>query len=502
MKPIKLLFLICLFISPLSLGRAPGKQLSQALSLIEKGDFIKGSQELYRLSRKKSFRNKKVQLKYTLGIAFSQMGFHHMASLQFIYVIKSNNRYYRKKAARKLIELADFLGDRDFIYYISDKVKSRDLPLEQRDKLNFYFGLFEFKRKNYTKSRSYFSKLREGTLFYNKAVYQIALSYAEEGRPLKAVRIFNQLANSRSGITDQIRVAAIMGEARSFYQAKKFDDSLKVYRSVPRDTKYWHNVLLESSWAYLRSAKFRSALSNFQTLHSSFYEGYYQPESLILRSYVYLYICKYYEMEKVLDLFNATYLPTLKNVKKHLKHRSRFQSYLNTMLQAKFLQAGKESAVSSALPPIIIRRIMGNSEFQSVGSSLIKLKEEQRRLNAMPYYWISSRAGRNTNAVIKARIATMKKRAGKLARSVLLEIQEELERLTTLEQYLRYDMLRGKRESVKKRIQRKYSDSFQIDEKFSRDYYIKNGYEYWPFKGENWLDELGNYHYTGLQNCE
>ena len=339
----KSVFLFFFCISLASFGATSRKPLTRALGLIEKGDFLKGSQELYRLSSKKSFRTKKVQMKYTLGIALSQMGFYHMASLQFIYVIKSNNSYYRKKAATKLIGLAKTLGDRDFIYYILGKVKARDFPPNQQDKLNFYFGLFEFNKKNYSKSRSYFSKLSEGASFYNKAVYQTALSYAEEGRPLKAARIFNQLSNSRSGITDQIRVAAIMGEARSFYQAKKFNKSLKAYRIVPKDTKYWHDVLLESSWAYLRSAKFRSALSNFQTLHSGFYERHYQPESLILRSYVYLYICKYYEMEKVLDLFNAVYLPTLKSVKGYLKNRHSFRSYLNTMLQSGDFQSDKKS---------------------------------------------------------------------------------------------------------------------------------------------------------------
>ena len=498
----KSLFLFFFCISLTSFEATSRKPLTRALGLIEKGDFLKGSQELYRLSSKKSFRTKKVQMKYTLGIALSQMGFYHMASLQFIYVIKSNNSYYRKKAATKLIGLAETLGDRDFIYYILGKVKARNFPPDQQDKLNFYFGVFEFNKKNYSKSRSYFSKLSEGASFYNKAVYQTALSYAEEGRPLKAARIFNQLSNSRSGITDQIRVAAIMGEARSFYQAKKFNKSLKAYRMVPKDTKYWHDILLESSWAYLRSAKFRSALSNFQTLHSGFYEGHYQPESLILRSYVYLYICKYYEMEKVLDLFNAVYLPTLKSVKGYLKNRHSFRSYLNTMLQSGDFQSGKKSVSSSVLPSVIIQRISGSSEFQSVAGSLKSLKEEQGRLQAMPYHWVSSRVGRNTAAVIKARVATMKKRAEKLSQITLMEIQEELERLTKLEQYLRYDMLRGKREAVKKRIRRKYSDSFQIDEKFSRDYYIKNGYEYWPFMGENWLDELGNYHYIGLQSCE
>lgn len=489
---------VCLSLSFPSSALSPRVRLARTLNLIEKGDFLKGSKELYRLSRKKAFRNKRVQLKYTLGIAFMEMRLYHMASLQFIYVTKSGNRHYRSKAVEKLIKLAEFLGTSDFIYYVLTKVQIRDFPAAQKDKLYFYFGLLEFKKKRYSRSRFYFSRVKSGTEFYHKALYQIALSHAEQGRPLKASRIFRQLAGTRSGITDKIRVAAIMGEARSLYQAKKFAAALKVYRSVPRDTKYWHEVLLESSWAYLRSAKFRSALSNFQTLHSSFYEGYYQPESLILRSYVYLYICRYYEMEKVLDLFKAVYIPTLKSVKRHLSSKSDFIFQLERSLQ----NGSEHTGSSSSLPSVVIKRLVRHSELQAAWNSLLKLREEKNRLSTMPHHWVASQVGRNTNAVIRARMDTMKKRMEKLARFVLLEVKEELERLDTLEQYLRYDMLRGKRESVKKRIRRKYSDAFQIDEKLDRDYYIKNGYEYWPFKGENWLDELGNYHYIGLQNCE
>ena len=311
----KFSLLLFLVISLPSFGASPKAQFSRALQLMEKGNFIKGSKELYRLSRLRAFKRERAQIKYTLGIAFTKMQLYHIASLQFIYVIKSRNTYYKKKAIEKLVGLADFLGDEDFVYYILTKVKIRDFPSSQRNKLYFYFGLLEFKKKRYSHSRSYFSRVRPGTAFYNKALYKIALSHAEEGRPLRAARVFNQLARSRSEITDQVRVAAKMGEARSFYQAERFDQSLMAYRSIPRDSKYWHDVLLESSWTYLRSARFRSALSNFQTLHSSFYEGYYQPESLILRAYVYLYICKYYEMEKVLDFFNLTYRPILKSVK-------------------------------------------------------------------------------------------------------------------------------------------------------------------------------------------
>lgn len=500
MKKLSLLILLCL--SSLSFGETPRVRLAKTLNLIEKGNFVEGSKQLYILSRKKAFRNKRVQIKYTLGIAFVEMRLYHMASIQFISVIKSKDKYYRKKAIEKLVAIGDFLEDKDFIYYILDKIKIRDFPVAQREKLYFYFGLLEFKKKRYSKSRSYFSRVGSRSPFYNRAQYQIALSYAEGNQPLKAALIFNRLANTRQGVTDQIRVAAKMGEARAFYQAKKFRKSLQTYRSIPRDTKYWHEALLESSWAYLRSARFRSALSNFQTLHSSFYENFYQPESLILRAYVYLYICKYYEMEKVLDLFKAFYLPILRSVKKNAGNLKDFNFHLNRILQSASLQGGgKNALLSSSLPSIIVRRIEDHSEFQNIKSYLGKLHEEQNRFNSMPYHWISSRVGRNTGAIIKSRIKAMKKRAGILVRTLLLEVKEELERLTEQEQYLRYDMLRGKREIVKKRIQRKRTGSFQIDERISRDYYIKNGYEYWPFKGENWLDELGNYHYIGLQNC-
>ena len=54
---------------------------------------------------------------------------------------------------------------------------------------------------------------------------------------------------------------------------------------------------------------------------------------------------------------------------------------------------------------------------------------------------------------------------------------------------------------MKKKISEKDLPAEQIDEKSDRDYYIQNGFEYWPFRGEYWLDELGNYHYVGTQAC-
>ncbi len=502
MKKIFFIISIC-FLSSASLAVTPRTQLRRAITLIEKGDFYLGSRELYRLSRLRAFSSRRSQIKYTLGISFMEMKLYHLASLQFIYVIKKNKGRYRRKALEKLTDIVEYLGDDNLFYYVVSQIREREFPIAQKSKLYFYFGVVHFNRKNYKKSRYYFSKIKSGTSFYGRSLYYRALSYAEENKVRKSARLFKNLAANYPNVTDPNRVAALMGLARVLYQGKRFNESIKVYRSVPKDTKHFHDVLLENSWNFLRSGKFRSALSNFQSLHSSFYATFYQPESLILRAYVYLYICKYYEMEKVLDLFNVMYSSTLKKVKRSLKWGNLYSSYFNAIMEAKRLkETGASQGISSSLPPIVLHRVMKNAQFRSYLKYLEKLKMEKAVIQSLPASWRRDHVGRNANYILKSRVSTTQKIAGRLIKRILLEVKKDLDRLSTSEQYLRYDMLRGKREYVKKKIARKYVDALQIDERVSRNYYIQNGYEYWPFDGEAWLDEIGNYHYLGQHNCE
>ena len=486
-----------------SVALTPRTQLRKAINLIEKGNFHLGSRELYRLSRLRAFSHKRSQIKYTLGISFVEMGLYHLASLQFIYVIKRDKGVYRRKALSKLTDIVEYLGDNNLFYYIVSQIQEKDFPVAQKDKLYFYFGVVYFNRDQYKKSRYYFAKIKRGSSFYSRSLYYRALSYAEQNKITKSARLFRDLSYRYTDVTNPNRVAGLMGLARVLYQGNKFNESIKVYRSIPRDSKHFHDVLLENSWNFLRSGKFRSALSNFQSLHSSFYTNFYQPESLILRAYVYLYICRYYEMEKVLDLFNATYLPSLKKVKQSLGFGNLYTSYFNSIIEAKKLkEKGTLHKFSSALHPIVLHKVMKNTQFKSYLDYLEKLQKEQKIVQSLPASWRRDRVGRNASYILKSRIATTEKIAGKLVKSIFLEVKKDLERLSTSEQYLRYDMLRGKREKLKKKIARKYIDHLQIDEKVSRSYYVQNGYEYWPFNGEAWLDEIGNYHYLGQHNCE
>ncbi len=483
---------------------SPRTYLRKVINIIEKGNYTLGSRELYRLSRGSAYRGKKEQIKYTLGIAFLEMRLYHLASLQFVYVIRHAKRgSYRDKSLEKLSLILDHFKDDPLFCPLSSHVRESGFPFTVKDRLNFYFGKCAMAQKRFRKARAHFARVSPRSSFHDQALYYRGLSYAEQNYVKQSVDIFRDLASRRKGITDTNRVAGLMGLARVLYQGGRFQDSIKVYRSIPRDTVYFHDALMENSWNYLRSGKFRSALSNFQTLHSVFYKDRYQPESLILRAYVYLYICKYYEMEKVLNFFNAVYLPLLKDVNKTLKWGASYKYYVRAVLSARRnRERGLEFSDGSALPAVVMNRVAKSAGFRYLMHYLDKLRKEKTVLDSLPSDWRRDRVGRNASYILSRRIASAQKAAGQEIRGILLEIQKELKRLSTSEQYLRYDMLKGKREYLKKKISRRHLDKLRIDERISRNYYIQNGYEYWPFAGEAWLDELGNYHYLGKQNCE
>jgi hypothetical protein len=66
--------------------------------------------------------------------------------------------------------------------------------------------------------------------------------------------------------------------------------------------------------------------------------------------------------------------------------------------------------------------------------------------------------------------------------------------------FLRYEMLNGQRMSMKKKVAT--VDLEKVDSNVSRDFYIQNGYRYWPTEGEYWRDEIGSYQYLGVNACE
>ncbi len=488
-------------------------KLREAKDLAARSQFQEASRLLFSLSQNPAYLSNRSQIKYILGMMLYEMRLNQAAAFVFIDVIKDESKKpqsrYLRQSLEKLALAADQLDSDMFLKYAVKQVTEEEFPAANRDMLYFRKGETKYGEKDYQGAAREFAKIPRNSRYFYRARYQMGLALAEEGKDLERARAaFEDLAQSTSGgVTDRTRVDALLGKARVLYQKKAWDESIGAYREIPRDTEQWHEALFESSWALLQDGRYRSALSNFHTLHSPYYEDFYQPESLYLRAVVYFFICRYGELQKVMNQFDRVYRPILRDMKSALETTKgdatalfREQARFSNSYQA--LKRDRGNRRGFTLPFVVLRELMKEGDLRRSMSYLRNLDAERRRIEGLPGAWKSSQVGQYSKKIVESRINSTQKVANDQIRRHLAARYEELADLFRQKDILRLEMLTNKKEQVRKEIAGKDLEREQIDRDNSRSYYIQNGYEYWPFRGEYWLDELGNYHYVGVKACE
>lgn len=485
------------------LGATPAAQLQQVMGLVRAREFDKAAPQLFILSRRPEFVSERMQIKYVLGLTLMELKLYQIAAFQFVDVVRRGDNKYVRQAIEKLSLVADILGDDTLLNYAISKVRIDEFPATQKDIVYYRLGEIKLKNNEPAEAASLFARVERGSRYYSQALFKRGLASLESNKPQDAIPAFDEMLASRAGapVTDPTRVQALMALARAHYQARDWEKSLEYYREVPRDAELWHDAIFEATWANLRSARFRSTLSLLQSIHSAFYEDYYVPESLLVRSIVYLYICKFDETEKTLNLFEKTY----QNVQDSLTRFSetiRDPTYYYAEIERAYNIRRSRAAETTGLkiPYMAARHILDQGDVKRSFYYVRSLNEERLRLDALGPQVSRSPLGVYALKVLANRYKNTKIAIGEMVKAHMVAMRTELREFMEQSGFIRYETLNGKKESLKKKIAGKEVQA--IDEEKDRDFYVKNGYEYWPFDGEYWIDELGNYHYLGKQNCQ
>jgi len=515
-KKIKSLFVFSLISLTLGFGSIKSQaqsdyelrdpRLRSALSLYEKKQLLPAASALFSIRTRPELKPFRGLIYLTLGKIFLELDFPQVAAWQFANVIMVNDPRFNKRALELLSIAADKLGDETILNYAVSKMKISDFPAQEKDMLFFRMGEIKFRSKDYKGAIEAFDRVSSESNYYEMSEYMSGSSFAMLNDTSAAINKFENLLSSRRRfVTDDTRVSTIMALARAYYQRKEWDKSLEYYRRVPRDHTLWHNALFESAWANLREAKFRSALGIFHSLHSSYYDDFYVPESLVLRAIVYLYICKYEEVNKVVGLFERSYGDIQARLTNFLRSTNDPRAYYDEvergLLMKKIIQDGKKAA-EGRIPYKVLRYIIGKPDIERGLDYLRKLFEERSRLERMSVGFLESALGKYTIKLLIGRIKTAQKLIGIKTKIHMIYMKGELKDLDEQVSYLRYEMIGLQKDILKKKIAGQSTEAPKIDDDSDRSYYVKNGYDYWPFQGEFWLDEIGNYFYVGKQSCE
>jgi hypothetical protein len=213
-------------------------------------------------------------------------------------------------------------------------------------------------------------------------------------------------------------------------------------------------------------------------------------------------------METTLGLFERVYTPVQRDLRRSLMASS-VSSALTLYRDLKKIDENFEEMKKSGaakrqvqMPFLVARQVLREGDVRRAMAYIRNLEKEKARIDQAPATWRESRIGRYAARVVSRRIESTQALAGRVIRRHLERIQSELAGHFEQAGLIRLDMISGKKEAVKKEIAGKGLVREQVDENQSRSFYIQNGFDYWPFKGEFWLDEIGNYHYVGVKACE
>ncbi len=443
--------------------------------------------------------------KYFLGASLYNMNLKQVAAFPFVDLVRSGDSQEKRKSFDYLIMIADDLAEPSFLNYALNHIKENELSDVARSIFLGRLGEANLNQGRVNEARKYFERALDAKRNENSIIYNLGLTELIAKNPDRGAQWFAQLSDKMAGrsVTDLQKGLAMMGQARALYQAKKWADSAELYRQIPKDHPLYRQSLMELSWALFRGGQFRSALSPLRTLHTPFYENFYDPESLLLHGTILLFVCHYDEILALGKSFDDNYYPAFARIQEWLETSHSDEDYYLEIIKAKKalleIRLTGESKTENILPFFVLRTLMEDADIKNLIEYLEKNVNERKILDKVysktllyPY----------AKQILDGRKVTVQKNLGRAVKNRLEAKLVEFNEFVTQFEFLKYEMMNGQRTTLKDKLTGDAVSEVQIDKEMDRDYFVDNGYRFWPFEGEYWRDELGNYLNVGVNRCE
>ncbi len=440
-----------------------------------------------------------------LGVALFRLGYNQAAAFPLIASIGQADQSVSEKSILTLIQITDQLNDKSLLSYAVSK-------LDMNTKLS--------KEVFYTKSAEVFLNQDQVQLAdenflkalqvnpkNENALYQLGLSYLKKNDPKKAYSYFEQLESLYSGksILDEKKGLATLAIARTLYQAKQWKSAIEAYRDIPKNYEFYRQSQFEMAWAHFRSLNFRAALGTIETLQTPFYETYYDPESLILRMIILMFVCQSEDLNSAVQKYEAAYLPMQKQIEnwqqKNSTNSDIIEMIRQTNLNLKLIQNGYQQKFKTGLPFYFVRTILSDKKINSQHKLISKIKAERSKFKKSNLYQVKALRV-FFEKIYTSRIQTAQQKIVTDFKRAVNGQLNDLKQYNSQFELIKYEALGIKKTQLKLASQMTVSEKNSLESNLQKSsYYSENGFRYWPFDGEFWIDEIGNYQYVGINRC-
>lgn len=290
-------------------------------------------------------------------------------------------------------------------------------------------------------------------------------------------------------VGDERREKAYLQLARLAYAMGDDARATELYGRVSRNAPEWLDALFEASWSRFRTTQDELALGNLLTLQAPFFVNRFFPEASVLKALVLYENCRYPDARKTLAEFEQRYSPL------HEGLAATLAGLPNPNAASEFLGRGPVALQGVPVPAREeVLRVEQSPDIVASIEAAAQLAREIDSLDQKPF--------RTTELVSvlspiarDARLAYL----GGAGRKLIYRLGSERAQLRELlGQSLRISYeIAGREKEIAASPDGQYSAVVKNDR-----LPVADDEENWPFDGEYWRDELGNYRYQLGRKCK
>ncbi|HEY2028593.1 MAG TPA: hypothetical protein VGH20_05235 [Myxococcales bacterium] len=288
---------------------------------------------------------------------------------------------------------------------------------------------------------------------------------------------------------EERREKAYLQLARLAYAMGNDAQATELYGRVSRNAPEWLDALFEASWSRFRTTEDELALGNLLTLQAPFFVNRFFPEASVLKALILYENCRYPDARKTLVEFEHRYSAL------HDGLSATLGSMPNPNAASEFLVRGPVALQGVPLPAR--EEVLRVEESPDIVASIQAAAQLAREIDSL-----DQKSFRTTSFVS---VISPIDRDARLAyldgagRKLIYRLESERSQLRELlGQSLRISYEIAGRE---KEIAASPDGEFSAVVKNDR-LPVADDEENWPFDGEYWRDELGNYRYQLGRKCK
>lgn len=511
----------------LSLASAPAaaQNIDKAISDYKGGNYEDAASGFYAVLQFSDEPGIIVEAQYGLAKSFEKMKLPLAAQRYFEEIVREGSDHpYFTEGVEGLLDAADELDDDfkippviDAMYDVNTNALAKMKP-ETLQRIHFVVGRNAFQRQKIAEARDFLGTVKEGNPAYAKAQYLLGLIALGVGRPDSpppkyedAEVAFSNVRSSIGAKNENVRAQklydlATLGLARLHYErAYQLDDgdprrtqlleaSAREYRTVPRFSDAWSEALFERAWTHTVANEYGKALGSLHSLNAPYFQETFFPEANILKAIIYYYNCQWDRVNRTLEDTKATYQPMVAQLETLLEANYDFDEWY--ALLNKSLKAGMNHGQSDLVPWHVARSITRDPRFSRFDDYLQEIEREVRYFETAPAFNKSEMGRQLSEEFLGVREAFLQL-LGRLVKTKLQDIKTELGDITTRASIVSLETKTAEAEWLEQGRTIAGAKRGVLPRPFIPD----DTFQFWWFRDEYWIDELGFYEYTIKTEC-